>query len=127
MFDCDDVGELKEYVGSKVTRDLEGRWIRLTQPVLMQSFQDEFDLPTDGAEPSTPAATGEVLRKVGEGDEQLSPKEQKVYRKGVGKLLFMQRWSRPEISHAVRESSRFMTVASKVHLKRMALMTWVMN
>ena len=43
LFDCDNVGELKEYVGCKVENS--GKRIKLTQPVLMQSYEDEFDLP----------------------------------------------------------------------------------
>ena len=39
-FDCDDVGKTQEYVGCKIERDKFQ--IRLTQPVLMQSFEDEL-------------------------------------------------------------------------------------
>ena len=41
-FTCEDEGPLKEYVGCKVDRGFDS--IRLTQPVMIQSFQDEFDL-----------------------------------------------------------------------------------
>ena len=43
-FDTDDVGELDEYVGCKINHDKEKRSIRFTQPVMIQSFQDEFEL-----------------------------------------------------------------------------------
>jgi hypothetical protein len=46
-FDCDDQGELKEYIGCKVDHDMENGSIKLMQPVLMQSYEDEFDLPKD--------------------------------------------------------------------------------
>jgi hypothetical protein len=46
-FDCDDQGELKEYIGCKVDRDMENGSVKLMQPVLMQSYEDEFDLPKD--------------------------------------------------------------------------------
>jgi len=50
----------------------------------------------------------------------LTEGEQTKYRSGVGKLLHIMRWSRPEIYNAVRELSRFMTIgASKVHMKAM--------
>ena len=32
MFDCDDVGELKEYVGCKLDQDWNKKEIRITQP-----------------------------------------------------------------------------------------------
>ena len=40
-FDCVDVEELKEYVGCKIERKDDS--IRFTQPVLNQSFNDEFE------------------------------------------------------------------------------------
>jgi len=43
-FDCDEVGELTEFVGCKLDRTTDGG-LRLTQPVLLQSYVDEFDLP----------------------------------------------------------------------------------
>jgi hypothetical protein len=111
-FEIDDVGELKEYVGCKVERDKDS--IKLTQPVLLQSFVDEFDLqPTEA---QTPAPAGEVLQKV---EEVMSDQEQFKYRSGVGKLLHLMKWSRPEILNAVQELSRFMTGAAKAHVKAM--------
>lgn len=59
QFDCEDIGEIIEYIGCKVDYDKDERWVKLTQPVLMQSFTDEFDLP-DEAAPKTPAPGGQV-------------------------------------------------------------------
>jgi hypothetical protein len=48
----------------------------------------------------------------------LKPQEQFKYRSGVGKLLHMIRFSRPETMNVVRELSRFMTVcAADAHTK----------
>jgi hypothetical protein len=116
-FDCDEVGELAEYVGCKVDHNKEEGWIKLTQPVLMQSYVDEFDLP-EGEVPRTPATPGSVLQKVDPKD-WLPDELQSKYRSGVGKLLHMMKWTRPEILNAVRELSRFMAHASLAHLKEM--------
>ena len=62
-FECDEVGELKEYVRCKVDYNHEEGWIKLTQPVLMQSYTDEFDLLPEGETPRTPATPGGVLQK----------------------------------------------------------------
>lgn len=43
LFDCDDVGDMDEYVGCKINREDA---FTFTQPVMLQSFEDEFDLPT---------------------------------------------------------------------------------
>ena len=72
-FDCDNVGEMNKYVGCKVDYDKELKWIRLTQPVMIQNDVDGFDLPKE-ASPKTPAAPGTILQK-GEESEMLSHKK----------------------------------------------------
>ena len=44
--------------------------------------------------------------------------EQTNYRKGVGKLLHLMKWSRPEILNAVHDLSRFMTAGASLAHKR---------
>ena len=116
LFDCDDVGEFNEYVGCKLERNWKNRSVRITQPVLLQSYEDEFELPS--REYETPAETGKVLTKC-EDDQQVPPAEQKEFRSGTGKLLHMMRWSRPEIWNSVRELSRRMSKSNADHLKAM--------
>ena len=43
-FDCDDVGELKEHVGCKLDWNKGEKWLKFTQPIFLQSYQDEFEL-----------------------------------------------------------------------------------
>ena len=119
-FDCDDVGELKEYVGCKIDRfDMEGKpTIKITQPVLIQSFADEFGLDPTCHTPSTPAAPGSMLMKPSE-DQLVDGDMQTKYRSGVGKMLHLMRWSRPETQNAVRDLSRFMSGAAQSHVKAM--------
>ena len=107
QFECDDIGEMNEYIGCKVDYSKENRSIKLTQPVLLQSFEDEFDLPST-KNPATPATAGEVLIECEE-SEELQGAAYTKYRCGTGKLLHMMKRSRPEILNAVRELSKFMT------------------
>ena len=113
---CDDVGELTEYVGCKIVRDKDS--IQLTQPVLIQSFQDEFNLPGKLADVKTPAPAGQILVK-GPVEVQVDAAEQSVYRSGVGKLMHLMRWSKPVILNSVRELSRFFSGATVAHLQAM--------
>jgi hypothetical protein len=39
-FECDDLGELNKYVGCKIDSDED--YVKFTQPVLIQSYEDEF-------------------------------------------------------------------------------------
>jgi hypothetical protein len=86
--------------------------------VLLQSYVDEFSIES-GRSVHTPAETGKVLVK-GDDELQLNAAEQTKYRCGVGKLLHMMRWSRPEIYNSVRELSRFVTTGTTTsHVKAM--------
>jgi hypothetical protein len=113
---CDDVGELTEYVGCKIVRTANS--IQLTQPVLIQSFQDEFNLPESMKATKTPAPGGQVLMK-GVEETMVYDATHSVYRSGVGKLMHLMRWSKPEIWNSVRELSRFFAGASIAHMKAM--------
>lgn len=116
-FDCDDIGELKEYVGCKIYHDREKRTLKITQPVLLQSLRDEFVLP-DGEPPITPAIERTVLMR-GKPEDHVSPDDQSVYRTGVGKLLYLMKWSRVEMLNSIRELSRFMSGATEAHMAAM--------
>lgn len=100
-FDCDEVNDLSEYVGCQLHHDRENGTLKFTQPVLIQSFVDEFELPARG-DFSTPAAAGQILIR-GDKKGMLNEELQYKFRKGVGKLLYLTRWSRPDIRNAVRE------------------------
>ena len=121
-FDCDDTGEMKEYVGNKITKS--GGMMKLTQPVLLQSFEDEFEFKRD-TKVMNPAVPGTVLHPT---ESKLSNDDQFLYRSGTGKLLHLMKWSRPEIGNAVRELSRFMSGAGPSHMKAMwRVMNYCLN
>ena len=65
QWECDEQGELKEYIGCKIDCSWDEGWMHLTQPVLLQSFKNEFDLP-EGKTPVTPMPAGETLVPVEE-------------------------------------------------------------
>jgi hypothetical protein len=90
-FDCDDVGELIEFVGVKIVIDRANRTAKLTQPVLLQSFGDEFEIGSSHVD--IPAMAGHVISYKREDAVYLSPKKQRVFRSGVGKLMHLSKWS----------------------------------
>lgn len=115
IFECDEVGETKEYVGLKLDYNPEAGYVKITQPVLLQSLADEFDVPKN--EPiATPGVPGEYLKSE---PIDTGPEEQRIYRSGVGKLIHLAKWSRVEASNAVRELTKFAGVASKKHMDAM--------
>ena len=115
-FDCDNVGEVREYVGCKINHDSSDQSIKFTQPVIIQSFRDEFK--TSDRKPTTPAEAGSILAKETE-STKVDGNKHTYFRKGLGKLLHMTRWSRPEVQNLVQELSRQGGAPTIAHVKAM--------
>lgn len=115
IFACDDQGEMKEYIGCKVDYNWKEGYMKILQPVLIQSFKDEFDVDMTEVL-ATPAVPGQVLRK---GETDIVPIQQFKYRSGVGKLIHTTKWSRVECLNAVRELARHMGSSTSVHVQAM--------
>jgi hypothetical protein len=64
QFECDDLGELNEYVGCKIDRNEDS--VKFTQPVLIQSYENEFEL-NNTQQVFTPAEQGKALMKCDKG------------------------------------------------------------
>jgi hypothetical protein len=79
-FDCDDLGDMTEYNSMK-----------LTEPVLMQIFEDEFDL-LNAKSYITPGEPGKTLYS-GKHEELVDATRQTKFRSGVGKLLHLMKCS----------------------------------
>jgi hypothetical protein len=60
-----------------------------------------------------PAPAGTILSCNNEGVTYLSVEKQQEFRSGVGKLLHLTKWSRPEIKNAVCKLCRGMTKATE--------------
>ena len=92
---------MKEYAECKIIWTKNS--VINTQPVLVQSLIDEFDLP--GGNPVTPLPAGLIYQK-GKQNELIKKEQQKTFRSAVGKLIHIARWSRPMELNPVREVSR---------------------
>ena len=116
-FKCDDVGEVKDYIGCKIDFDEKMRSLKMTQPVLVQSLSDEFEDIPQGKAPLVPAKPGDILTA---GDvETLSAEMHTRYRMGVGKLMYLAKHSRPDINNAVRDLARHSHAPNQGHWNAM--------
>jgi hypothetical protein len=115
LWDCDEVGETKEYMGLNVDYRPADGFMKLTRPMLIQSLADEFPVPEDEAI-AMPGVPGDVLEQE---ESDLTREEQRVYRSGVGKLMHLARWTRVESANAIRELTKFVGAASKTHVAAM--------
>ena len=85
--------------------------------MLVQSLQDEFDFKNPNNCPETPAPASTHLMVSG---QPLSPEQQTKYHSGVGKLLlYLTKWSQPEIVNSVCALTQFMTQAYPANYKAM--------
>ena len=74
-FNYSDEGKLKDFFGNKIDRTTDSG-LKFTQPVLIQSFDDEFDLPKQKF--TMPATAGDMLTKCKVTDA-LDPERQTKY------------------------------------------------
>ena len=114
-FEYEDVGDVDEYVGCKIVRNYHEKYFKFTQPVMIQSFKDEYDTK-ETKTPATPAEPGSVLVKAMP-EDKVSKEQHTYYRSEVGKLLHMMRWSRPDVQNATRDCSRQGGDPVSVHIK----------
>jgi hypothetical protein len=54
--DCKDCGDIEEYVGCKIVRTKH--LLKFTQPVLMQTYNDKFELPKKSYKMPAPGRIG---------------------------------------------------------------------
>ena len=119
-FKMTDEGEMTEFVGCSMKFDDNRKRVFMHQPDLISNLKRSF-----GEEVSklrtylTAAGTGEIIRKAKEGDVILGQEEITTYRSGVGMLLYLIKFSRPDLANSVRELSKVMGTATNGHFRSM--------
>ena len=110
-FTIDDQGEVGDFLGIQIqTRD-DGS-IVLTQPQLIDSIIHDLHLQRGSNTKNTPAITTKLLHKDAEGTE-MTPEFH--YRSVIGKLNFLEKSTRPDISVSVHQCVRFTEHPKRCH------------
>ena len=112
-------GEMKEYVGCKV--EMRGRDnLIMFQDDLINKIEKIFgDKVKSIQEYGMPAGSGEHIKRPDKGEPTLGRDDQTTYRRGVGLLLYLIKFSRQVISNTVRELSKVMDGATLGNMKSM--------
>ena len=63
--DCDDIGEMKEYIGTKINIDQHNKTVQIKQPVLVQSLNDKFNIAEPNSKCEMPATASTCLMNSG--------------------------------------------------------------
>ena len=102
-FRVEDLGNVKDFLGIQVTTRND-KTITLNQPQLIDSILKDMKFQNNMKEKDTPALSSVILQK----DTQGKPFNNDFhYRRVIGKLNFLEKSTRPDISYAVHQSARF--------------------
>ncbi len=111
-FKIQEEGELCDYLGVEIKKEADGS-ITLTQPQLIDSILN--DLQLNGANVkarNTPALKTRILHK----DERGTPFDESFhYRSVIGKLNYLEKSTRPDLSFAVHQCARFSSMPKHSH------------
>ena len=117
-YDITDEGDIDEYLGVKIER-LEDGAIKLSQPHLIDQILKDLKLFPRENDPhplkavSTPALSSVILGRDKGGETHDESKWS--YRSVIGKLNFLEKSTRPELSYAVHNAARFSSEPKKIH------------
>lgn len=105
-------GDLADFLGVNIDRKDDGS-IHLTQPHLINSILKDLNMLNDNVKPKDTPAKVKVLLKRHLDEEKHD--DSFPYRSIIGKLNYLEKSSRPDISYAVHQCARFSQDPRKSH------------
>ena len=109
-----------DYLSCEIVHNKDQQRAWLGQPHLVKKLEKSFGHLVEKLQVyKTPGTPGQGLVRPAEGDAAISDEKQKTYRSAVGTLLQFTKYSRPDISNAVRELSKCMDKANEAAYKEM--------
>ena len=105
-------GKAAVYLGNRITVDSNKLTVNIDQTQYIDELLERFHM-TDCNPVSTP-----MLQRLSaeHGGVKLSVPDHDLYRNMVGSLLYLACWTRPDISFAVSELSRFVSAPGHLHM-----------
>ena len=115
-----EVGQLKEYVGCTILHRKGEKKLFMWQPDLVKRMEKIFHDDIKNLRTyKTPTAPGQIILRTDEKEEVVDKETHKQFRSGVGMLLYLIKFSRPDISNAVREIAKVMDGPTEVQVKNL--------
>ena len=111
QFTVDDQGDVGDFLGIQVQKQEDGS-ILLTQPQLIDSIIKDLHLQTSSNSKKMPSVTTSLLHKDADGPEMTLDFH---YRSVIGKLNFLEKSTRPDISISVHQCARFSENPKRSH------------
>ena len=108
-FSLKSLGSPKNFLGINITRDVENRVMKLSQPTFIKSMLKKFGYENVRSV-STPMCTNQVQNRERRERENAPTDENAIevtkYRQAIGSLLYLANATRPDIMYAVNVLSR---------------------
>ena len=111
QYNITDEGTLDDYLGVKIQQTVDGRF-SLTQPHLIQQILDDLGFKENSKVKCTPALASKILQRDLAGE---SFQETWLYRSVIGKLNFLEKSTRGDISYPVHQCARFCSDPRAAH------------
>ena len=97
---------MEEYVSCKINKTSEKSMVMYQDTLIKKMLKKNGNELGNMRKYESPASTGFAVVRPVEGEPILSEEMQTRYRSGIGILMFLIKYSRPDISNAVRELSK---------------------
>jgi Reverse transcriptase (RNA-dependent DNA polymerase) len=107
-----------DYLGCEIYMKEDKAW--MGQQGMIKKIEQNFGEMVKGVMPcKTPGTPNYNITQPKPSDELISDQDQAIYRSGVGSLLYLVKYSRPDIANAVRELAKCMGKASPAAYKEL--------
>ena len=114
QFKTTEESTLNDYLSCEIILNKEKGTGWMGQPDMMKKLEEKFgEWTKDVRKARTPGPPNMKVNRPKEGEERLNDEDQRRYRSGVGALLYLVKYSRPDITNAVRELSKCMSDANR--------------
>ena len=111
QFTVDDQADVGDFLGIQIKRQADSS-VHLSQPHLMDSIMKDLHLQQGSNPKTTPTVTSTLLHKDTDGPD-MQPEFD--YRSVIGKLNFLEKSTRPDISVSVHQCTQFSDSPKKSH------------
>ena len=113
QFDLTNQGTVDEYLGLKITRSPDGK-VTIAQPQLIDSILEDLSFQKGTKGLSTPAIASQRLERDQAGEDFNGDFH---FRSVIGKLNYLEKSTRPDLSFAVHQVARFTHEPKQSHAK----------
>ena len=117
LFSVKDLGEISYFLGMKIERSEDKSIIYLSQNDLIDNMITKHDLETRRPVTTAPIVQQSIISPRSTEDGVASPDFVTRYRFLVGTLLYISRYTRPDISYAVNVCTRFQQNPAAHHME----------